>query len=109
MQVKVHFECILQSGTEDQQLRVLCRYVNEAAICLEEEVIQSPTAGDIASIFGIGFPPFWGGPFRFVDLYGPEKLVNNMSRYADAYGEEQFRPAQILIDHAKSGKKFYRI
>ncbi|VDM41177.1 unnamed protein product [Toxocara canis] len=95
------------SGTEDRQLRVLSRYVNEAAICLQEGVIQSPTAGDIASVFGIGFPPFWGGPFRFVDLFGAEKLVNAMSRYADAYSEEQFQPAQILIDHAKSKKKFY--
>ncbi|KHJ83949.1 3-hydroxyacyl-CoA dehydrogenase protein [Oesophagostomum dentatum] len=80
------------SSVEDQQLRLACRFVNEALICLEEGVIASPTDGDIASVYGIGFPPFWGGPFRFVDLYGAKKL---------------FTPCQLLKDHAQSGKKFY--
>uniref|UniRef100_A0A915PQF1 Trifunctional enzyme subunit alpha, mitochondrial n=1 Tax=Setaria digitata TaxID=48799 RepID=A0A915PQF1_9BILA len=95
------------SSLADRQLRLLCRYVNEAAICLEEGVISSPSDGDTASVFGIGFPPFWGGPFRFVDMYGADKLISNMSRYAEAYSSEQFKPAQIIQDHAKRNTRFY--
>ncbi|VDN94923.1 unnamed protein product [Brugia pahangi] len=95
------------SSVADRQLRILCRYINEAAICLEEGVISSPSDGDTASVFGIGFPPFKGGPFRFIDMYGADKLISDMLRYAEAYSPEQFKPAQIIQDHAKHNKKFY--
>ncbi|EJW77328.1 hypothetical protein WUBG_11765, partial [Wuchereria bancrofti] len=64
--------------------------------------------GDTASVFGIGFPPFRGGPFRFIDIYGADKFISDMLRYAEAYSSEQFKPAQIIQDHAKQNKNFIR-
>uniref|UniRef100_A0A7E4ZXR9 Trifunctional enzyme subunit alpha, mitochondrial n=1 Tax=Panagrellus redivivus TaxID=6233 RepID=A0A7E4ZXR9_PANRE len=95
------------SSDEDRKLRILSRFINEATFCLQEGVISSPSDGDVASVFGLGFPPFWGGPFRFIDLYGAEKLVAHMERFSNAYAHEQFAPSQLLADYAKSGKKFY--
>ena len=91
---------------EDIQNRMSCRFVNEAAMCLQDGIIDNPVDGDIGAVFGIGFPPFRGGPFREVDRIGADKYVDMMNSFADKYGE-QFTPAQILVDHAKSGKPFH--
>ena len=93
-------------SVEDIQLRMISRFVNEAAFCLQDEIIRSPVDGDIGAVFGIGFPPFMGGPFRMLDIKGTAQFVDRMYRYRDAKGP-QFEPAQILKDYAASGKKFH--
>jgi len=88
------------------QDRIVARLVNEAAKCLEDEVIENPVAGDIGLVFGIGFPPFKGGPFRFLDSVGVTSFVDTMNGFADTHGA-QFEPCQLLKDYAASGKKFH--
>eukprot|EP00041_Stephanoeca_diplocostata_P025268 m.657580 g.657580 ORF g.657580 m.657580 type:complete len:776 (-) comp22714_c0_seq1:308-2635(-) len=91
---------------DDITFRMASRFVNEAAHCLQDDIIASPTIGDVGSIFGIGFPPFRGGPFRMVDAYGAQAFVDRMNGYREVHGEH-FAPAQILVDHAKNGTKFH--
>ena len=85
--------------------RVLLAMVNEAAMCLQEGILRSARDGDVGAIFGLGFPPFEGGPFRFIDRVGAGEVVRRLDALAAAHGP-RFEPARILRQHAKSGAKF---
>jgi enoyl-CoA hydratase/long-chain 3-hydroxyacyl-CoA dehydrogenase len=95
-------------GLEEKEIqdRLVSRFVNEAAKCLEDEIIASPVVGDIGLVFGTGFAPFRGGPFRYLDTVGTDKYVDMMNGFADKYGP-QFEPCDLLKDYAASGKMFH--
>jgi 3-hydroxyacyl-CoA dehydrogenase/enoyl-CoA hydratase/3-hydroxybutyryl-CoA epimerase len=80
--------------------------VQEAIRCLSEGILRSPRDGDIGAIFGLGFPPFRGGPFRYADSLGPAELLRRVRGYADRFGK-RYAPAELLIENAKSGNRFY--
>lgn len=85
-----------------------CVYLmlNEAARCLDEGVIRSARDGDIGTIFGIGFPPFLGGPFRYMDKIGIATLVKELQELAKNHGDK-YLPAEILVNMSEENKTFY--
>lgn len=90
----------------DIEKRLVFAMLNEAAQALDEEVVRSPRDGDIGAIFGIGFPPFRGGPLRHLDDLGAAHVVETLERLAQAYGD-RMTPAPILQDMAASNRRFH--
>jgi 3-hydroxyacyl-CoA dehydrogenase/enoyl-CoA hydratase/3-hydroxybutyryl-CoA epimerase len=86
--------------------RCALQLVNEAIRCLGEDILRSPRDGDVGAIFGLGFPPFLGGPFRYVDSIGSSKILERTEHWQERLGK-RFEPAPLLREMAKSSKKFY--
>jgi len=91
---------------EEIQHRMVARMTNEAVYCLQEGVLQSASDGDIGAVFGLGFPPFRGGPFRWIDSMGTSKFLDLVKGFQDKYGD-RFEPAPLLVDYAKTNRKFH--
>ena len=86
--------------------RCTAQMLNEAVRCLEEGIIASARDGDIGAIFGIGFPPFLGGPFRYIDKLGVNNLVATLRQLESRFGS-RFTPCDTLLKMATDGERFY--
>jgi len=86
--------------------RCVLALVNEAARCLEEGILRSARDGDVGAVFGIGFPPFRGGPFRYIDSVGATKIVAMLEEQNERF-PDRFTPARLLDDMATARKHFY--
>jgi 3-hydroxyacyl-CoA dehydrogenase/enoyl-CoA hydratase/3-hydroxybutyryl-CoA epimerase len=86
--------------------RCVLQMVNEAARCLESGILRNARDGDVGAVFGLGFPPFLGGPFRYADTVGANKLVERLERLAEEYGE-RYLPAAILRELAERNQSFH--
>jgi 3-hydroxyacyl-CoA dehydrogenase / enoyl-CoA hydratase / 3-hydroxybutyryl-CoA epimerase len=90
---------------EEIQLRVVSQMVNEAILCLGEGILRSARDGDVGAVFGLGFPPFRGGPFRHADAVGTRAVLEAMRRLEQQHGS-RFAPAPLLLELGSAGKRF---
>lgn len=93
-------------AAEEIQQRCVFSMLNEAVRCLEDGIIRSPRDGDIGAVFGIGFPPFRGGPFRYIDTIGVDVLVQQLEELNSRF-PGRFQPAELLVGMARRGERFY--
>jgi len=94
--------------SEDVRERLVLALVNEAALCLEERVVASERELDLATVFGMGFPPFYGGALRYVRSRGARKVLEALERCAGAAdvasrdgARERFKPCSLLVERAR--------
>lgn len=92
-----------QQSEEEIAQRCVMLMLNEAVRCLDEQVIRSARDGDLGAVFGIGFPPFRGGPFRYIDTLGVTNVVKTLQQLAQRYGEH-FLPCEGLVRRAEQGE-----
>jgi 3-hydroxyacyl-CoA dehydrogenase/enoyl-CoA hydratase/3-hydroxybutyryl-CoA epimerase len=91
---------------KDVQDRLVFAFLNEAVRCLQDGILRSPRDGDVGAIFGLGFPPFLGGPFRHLDRIGAKAAVATLERLREQHGQ-RFEPAAMLNEMAREGRSFH--
>jgi 3-hydroxyacyl-CoA dehydrogenase / enoyl-CoA hydratase / 3-hydroxybutyryl-CoA epimerase len=90
---------------EEIQERLGLMMVNEAVRTLEEGVLRSARDGDVGAVMGIGFPPFRGGPFWYVDRTGAAVVLERLRALEARFGA-RFAPARMLEEYAEAGRRF---
>jgi 3-hydroxyacyl-CoA dehydrogenase / enoyl-CoA hydratase / 3-hydroxybutyryl-CoA epimerase len=91
---------------EEIQERLGLMMVNEAIRTLEEGVLRSARDGDVGAVMGIGFPPFRGGPFWYVDTVGAQSVLDRL-RALEAKHGPRYAPARLLEERGRTGEKFF--
>jgi 3-hydroxyacyl-CoA dehydrogenase/enoyl-CoA hydratase/3-hydroxybutyryl-CoA epimerase len=88
------------------QQRTVMPMLNEAVRCLSEGVIRSARDGDVGAVYGFGFPPFRGGPFRYIDTLGAAEVVRQLEELNDRF-TGRFEPDETLLAMARRNERFH--
>ncbi|VAW00475.1 Enoyl-CoA hydratase / Delta(3)-cis-delta(2)-trans-enoyl-CoA isomerase / 3-hydroxyacyl-CoA dehydrogenase / 3-hydroxybutyryl-CoA epimerase [hydrothermal vent metagenome] len=95
-------------GEEEIIRRYLAAMINEGAKELEEGIAQRPVDIDMVFVFGYGFPRYRGGPMKYADMYGLDKVVADIKEFS-ASDEKFWQPSQLLLDLAVKNEKFEKL
>jgi len=80
--IKPHQAEVSEFSSEEIIARLMIPMANEAIRCLEEGIVASAAEADMALIYGLGFPPFRGGIFSYIETMGLANFVELADKYA---------------------------
>lgn len=103
--IKPHVADSAEFDADDIIARMMIPLCTETVRCLEDNIVGSAAEADMAMIYGIGFPPFRGGPMRYIDSIGVKEFVALCDKYAHL--GKLYEAPQMLKDMAASGKSFF--
>lgn len=86
--------------------RLMVAFCTETVRCLEDSIVASAGEADMAMLMGLGFPPFRGGPCRYIDQVGVKEFVALCDKYAHL--DKAYEAPQMLRDMAERGESFYQ-
>ena len=85
--------------------RLMIPMVNEVVRCLEEGIVDTAAEADMGLIYGLGFPPFRGGPIRYLETVGIANFIEMADKYAHL--GEIYQVTDGMREMAASGKSYF--
>ncbi|WP_122072496.1 3-hydroxyacyl-CoA dehydrogenase NAD-binding domain-containing protein [Pseudophaeobacter sp. EL27] len=90
---------------EEIVTRYMAAMVNEAAKVVGEGIARRPLDVDMTLLFGYGFPRYRGGPLKWADIEGLDKVLATIK--AGAEEDDYFwQPAPLLEELVAEGRSF---
>ena len=95
-----------QPDPEEVKQRLLYALLAPTARTWAEGVVPDPQSADLGAIFGLGFPPYTGGPLSYIDTIGLDAYVATSDMLAQRHGA-RFSPPNKIREMAKKGENLY--
>ena len=94
---------------DDEEIinRMMLPMLIESSRCLEEDIVETPVEVDMGLVYGLGFPPFLGGIFRWADSVGLKKLLKETQKLRKL--GQCYCPTDQILKMAKDEKLFHSI
>lgn len=103
--LKPHVAAAREYAQDEMVMRMMLPMATEMARCLEEGIVASAEEADMALVYGLGFPPFRGGVFRWMDAVGLKNIIAEAGKYASL--GQLYQPTEGMLQRAKDGQKYY--
>jgi 3-hydroxyacyl-CoA dehydrogenase / enoyl-CoA hydratase / 3-hydroxybutyryl-CoA epimerase len=95
-----------QLTREEIRDRIVMYLLNEVGFCMGENIVTNSVDAEMGMIFGIGYPPFRGGPLHAIDEIGVDRILESLGRLETKWGP-RFKAAPYLVSAAKEKKKLF--
>ncbi|MEP4890264.1 MAG: fatty acid oxidation complex subunit alpha FadB [Aliiglaciecola sp.] len=101
--------CVQSKDFDKEEIiaRLMIPMANEMIRCLEEGIVGSAAEADMALLYGLGFPPFRGGVFRYIETMGLSNFVALADKYAHLGPIYQITDG--VREMAASGKSYFQL
>lgn len=103
--INAHVSARREFSDEEIIARMMVPMATELARCVDEGIVESPAEADMALVYGIGFPPFRGGLFSWIDSIGAQALCDMADQHKELGGI--YEPTQSMRDMAANNKKYF--
>ena len=90
---------------EDVIARMMLPMAIEMARCVEEGIVGTPAEADLALLYGVGFPPFRGGIFRWMDTVGMAHIAEASRKFAHL--GKAYELTERMQEMLASGETYY--